>query len=95
MKFSFEVGEHERHTVSFAFDQVWGSLQIEVDGVPVRRDLRLISRSLVKRYEITVGQEEVHEVLIEKERKFFFAGFRRQKYRALIDGRLILAREGY
>ena len=95
MKFSFEVGKSERHTVSFAFDQVWGSLQIDVDGVPVRRDLRLISSSLVKRYQVTVGREEVHEVVIEKERKFFFAGFRPQKYRALIDGRLVLAREGY
>jgi hypothetical protein len=63
--------------------------------VPRQRDFRIASVRLVKRYELTVGDREAHSVVIEKERKLFFAGFRKQKYRVLIDGRLVQEHEGY
>jgi hypothetical protein len=95
MQFSFEVGEREHHSVEFSFNQMWGNLKITVDGEPVYRDLRTFSLSLVKRYELTVGDEEEHEVVIEHERKLLLAGLRPQKYRVYVDGELVLKREGF
>lgn len=92
MEITFEVGAQERHRVDFSFNQVWGNVLIAIDGVPVQRDFRLLSLNLVKRYELPVG---VHHVVIEKERKLWFAGFRPQKYRVFVDGMLVIAREGY
>jgi hypothetical protein len=86
---SFEVGTGEKHRVDFRFDQMWGGLTISVDGVPVKRDLRIFSVSLVKTYELTVGQTESHVVRIDKTRVLFFAGFRRQVVRAYVDGQLV------
>ena len=95
MRFSFEVGEKERHRVDFSFNQFWGNLNISVDGVAVQRDFRLLSLQLVKRYEFTVGQQELHQIAIEKERKLLFAGLRKQKYRVFVDGQLTEEHEGF
>ncbi|MEU7923454.1 hypothetical protein ACGFIP_27815 [Micromonospora zamorensis] len=89
MKLNFDVGVHERHEVTFSFNKFWGGLSILVDGRPVHQELRVLSVDLVKRYEFTVGQDERHAVLIEKERKLFLAGFRPQRVRAYVDGRLV------
>ncbi|MFF0123824.1 hypothetical protein ACFYP7_31600 [Micromonospora arida] len=89
MKFKFDVGVQERYEVTFSFSKVWGGLSILVDGQPVRQELRVLSVELVKRYEFVVGQEERHSVLIEKERKQLFAGFRPQQIRAYVDGHLV------
>lgn len=87
LDFEFEVGEAERHRVHFFFDQFWGSVRISVDGRRVIRDFRLFSFSATKRYRLTVGDREKHEVVIEKTRPWMAAGFRRQSCRVLVDGR--------
>ena len=94
MQFSFIVGAHEKHQVDFSFDQFIGNLEIKVDGQPVVKDFRMLSLFLTKRYEFTVGTEELHHVTIEKKRKLFLAGFRPQTYRILIDGKLVQTHEG-
>jgi hypothetical protein len=94
MQFSFEVGEHERHTVSLDFNQMIGTMRISVDGRNVVEELRLLSLSLVKTYEFFVGVNERHAVRIEKRRKLFLAGLRNQKYRVFIDGHLVREYEG-
>ncbi|HEX4057742.1 MAG TPA: hypothetical protein VHX87_05440 [Galbitalea sp.] len=86
---SFDVGNHEKHRVEMRFDQMWGSLSISVDGQPVKRDLRMFSVSLVKTYELTVGQDEKHDIRIDKTRALWFAGFRPQVVRAYVDGQLV------
>jgi len=93
MKFSFMVGVREQHRVDFSFDQFAGNLGILVDGQPLIKDFRLLSLKLTKRYEFTVGVEERHLIAIEKERKLLLAGFRPQKYRIFIDGRLVQSYE--
>lgn len=75
--------------MTFSFSKFWGGLSILVDGQPVLQELRVLSVELVKRYEFVVGQEERHSVLIEKERKLLFAGFRAQQIRAYVDGHLV------
>ena len=94
MQFSFTVGTGEQHRVEFSFDQFAGNLEIKVDGQPVVKDFRMFSLFLTKRYEFTVGVQEQHQILIEKKRKLFLAGFRPQTYRIFIDGQLAQTYEG-
>jgi hypothetical protein len=86
LEFSFDVGNAERHTVDFAFDQWSGFLTISVDGKRVIRDWRLISFGLTKTYRLTVGEAERHDVVIVKGRKLVGATFRAQVCRVFIDG---------
>jgi len=89
LEFEFEVGESERHRVHFFFDQFWGTVRISVDGRRVIRDLRLFSLSTTKRYRFTVGEQERHEVVIEKTRPLMVAGFRPQVASVFVDGRQV------
>ena len=94
MQFSFRVGVQEQHQVDFSFDQFIGNLEIKVDGQPVVKDFRMLSLSLTKRYDFTVGTHEQHHIIIEKKRKLFLAGVRPQLYRIFIDGQLAQTYEG-
>ncbi|HYT48813.1 MAG TPA: hypothetical protein VEL78_00375 [Pyrinomonadaceae bacterium] len=94
MQFSFIVGAQEKHQVDFSFDQFIGNVEIRIDGQPAIKDFRMLSLSLTKRYEFSVGINERHHVAIEKKRKLFLAGFRPQQYRILIDGQLVQTYEG-
>lgn len=95
MKFSFEVGIEERHTVEFDFNSMRGDLSIKVDGEEVLRDFRMFSLSLTKEYRFNVGTHEQHRVRIEKKRKLFLAGLREQKYRVYVDDKLVSEYEGF
>ena len=94
MKFAFTVGKDEPHQVVFSFDQFIGKLEIKVDGQTVTNDFRIFSLTLTKRYELTVGVNEKHLVVIEKKRKLFLAGVRPQQYRVFVDGHLVQTYEG-
>jgi hypothetical protein len=95
MKFSFEVGVNEKHTVEFYFNQMRGDLSIKVDGEEVVSDFRIFSLSLTKEYTFSVGQRERHGVRIEKKRKLFLAGLRKQRYRVFVDDKLVREYEGF
>jgi hypothetical protein len=86
---SFEVGDTERHQVTFSFNKFWGNLSITVDGVNVVRTVRLGSLDLVKRYDFVVGTNERHHVRIEKHRERVLAGFRPQPVYAYVDDQLV------
>lgn len=86
MDFSFEVGTVERHSVRFRFSQFFGNLRIDVDGSPALRTFRLFSLYLTESFHVEVGERERHHVSIEKTRKIWLAGLRRQTYRVLVDG---------
>jgi len=73
IQFSGRVSE--QHQVDFSFDQFIGNLEIRVDGQPVVKDFRMLSLSLTKRYEFTVGQAEQHHVAIEKKENYFSPAF--------------------
>ena len=94
MQFSFMVGVNEKHQIDFSFDQFVGNLEIRVDGQPAIKDFRMLSLSLTKRYELTVGVDEKHHIIIEKKRKLFLAGLRPMQYRIFIDGQLVQTYEG-
>ena len=58
---------------------------MESDGIDVVKTVRVLSFSLVKSYEFTVGVEEVHAVRIDMKRKLFLSGFRPQIITAWVD----------
>ena len=89
MDLSFEVGDTEFHDVLFQFDKVWGGLNIYVDGESIIKTVRFASLDLVKTWKFEVGDEEVHEVQIDKHRELMFAGFRPQPVHAFVDGKLV------
>jgi hypothetical protein len=88
MEFEVSVGQDERHTVRYVFDKVWGRATISVDGREVQRHRHLFSLGTVRKYRLTVGDRERHDVLIEKHRKAVAAGARAQLCRVFVDGRL-------
>jgi hypothetical protein len=86
LDFEFEVGETERHSVAFHFDQLLGPLRISVDGEPVVRKFKIFNFKRVERYEFSVGSSEPHQVRIEKDRKAIVGGFRAQECVTYVDG---------
>jgi hypothetical protein len=94
MDFEFEVGQSERHTVRYVFDKVWGKATISVDGHEVKRYRHLFSISPVRRYRLTVGDREQHNVVIEKRREMVAAGIRTQHCRVFVDGHVVGECEG-
>jgi hypothetical protein len=94
MKFSFEVGNEEKHSISFEYDRKWGKLFILIDGREAIKDIIIASFTLTKQYTFYVGIQERNKIVIEKERKLFFAGFRKQKYRIYVNDILVEEIEG-
>lgn len=94
MQFDFEVGLLERHRVSYAYDRTRRNLEIKVDGVAVRKGLRIMSLNLIRRYHFVVGERERHRVVIEKDRDLPLLSFRPRTYRAWVDGLLVAEHTG-
>jgi hypothetical protein len=83
--FTIEVGTEERHQLHLSFDQVFGQVQVEVDGKDVAQDWRSFSLHRTRRYGFSVGKDETHDVIIELTRKALVGGFRSQTCRVLVD----------
>lgn len=90
MKFSIELGNHEKHVIEFTFNQLLGQSLVRIDTREVVRKKRWFSEPLVDRFDFQVGQFEPVRVRIEKERKLIFAS----KYRVYIDNRLTQLYQG-
>jgi hypothetical protein len=89
--FEFQVGDTEQHRVAFHWGQLFGRVRISVDDVEVvgeNKAVRLTSPA-VRKFEFSVGDTERHDVVIEKIRKRFLGGARKQSCRAFVDGGLI------
>jgi len=89
VEFSFEVGDHEKHTVAFQWREGAGEARMAVDGVEVLRERHAFGIKLTRRYEVTVGQDEAHRVTVEKTKSRLWGGRRRQSFRVLVDDRQI------
>jgi hypothetical protein len=91
MKFSFEVGELEKHQVEFNFNQLCGTLLIRVDDQPVYQSTRLLNEPVHEVFDFMVGNAERCPVRIEKRRKPLF-GSRNILY---VNHRLMRVVEGF
>ena len=92
MKFSFDVGKNEKHTVSFSFNQMSGFLTVRVDDEKVIKVYdKFLFRSMPP-YEINVGNTEKHTVRIENESKTFLQP---REYKVFVDGKCLNTYRGY
>jgi hypothetical protein len=91
MTFKMEVGMAEKHVVEFKFNQLAGSLLIQVDNKPVVQSKRVFNEPICEVYDFTVGgRVEKSQVRIEKQRKQLF-GCRSRVY---VDNRLARVFDG-
>jgi len=91
---SFTVGEREKHTVEYQFDQAWGWLTITVDGMLVVKTLVTLTFRLVSTFTFDIGNTEVHTVRIEKHRALYRSFSKPQPIRAFVDGALVAETDG-
>ncbi len=89
MEFAVEVGTEEKHEIRLSVDQPLGQVRIEVDGNNVAQGWRPFSLHKTRRYELSVGGHQSHDVIIELSRNAVVGGFRSQTCRVLIDGDLV------
>lgn len=94
IEFTFDVGTQEHHQVHFRFDQTIGTLTIDVDGRRAVEQFQLFSLSLTAQWRLTVGEQERHDVLIQKTRKLLLAGLRPQTCSVFVDGQHFGVYEG-
>jgi hypothetical protein len=91
MKFTFEVGETEKHVIEFNFNQLLGSLLISVDQKPVYQSKRLFNEPVHEVYNFMIGSKERAAVRIEKCRKSLFG----HRNRVFVDNRLARVVDGF
>ncbi|HVT41680.1 MAG TPA: hypothetical protein VHD39_01760 [Acidimicrobiales bacterium] len=89
LEFQFEVGKEERHEVGFRFNRSLGPLTISVDDEPVVKKFTPFSMTTTERYELSVGEQERHNVVIEKSRQGFLGGFQDQVCVAYVDDEFV------
>ena len=85
MKFSFQVGEIEKHQVEYHFSPLLGVVVVKVDGKAVRRHVRLINEPMRETHDLIVGDRERHKVRFEKERTSTFT----HRNRVFVNNRLL------
>jgi len=90
MKFSLEIGEAEKHTVEYEFNQLLGTLTIKVNDKPVKKHVRFFDEPVKELHVFVVGNQEKFSVKIEKERKLLFG----QRNRVFVNDRLVKYCEG-
>ena len=90
MKFSIEVGEAEKHTIDFNFNQLLGKLVIQVNHQEFKRSLRLVDEPVRETHVIELGGVEDLTVRIEKERRQLVGS----KCRVFLNDRLYKFYEG-
>jgi hypothetical protein len=61
MDLTFEIGEHERHSVHYHFNQSSGFGAISVNGKNVKRFFQMLALSTTFHLKFSVGNEEIHE----------------------------------
>lgn len=90
MRIALEIGDTEKHHLEIAFNQLFGSTVIKVNGKEVKKSVHLFSEPVRERHELEVGKNERHTVFIEKRRKLLFG----QKWFVYVNQRLVKALQG-
>jgi hypothetical protein len=73
MKFSFEVGEIEKHQIEYSFNPLLGVLVVKVDGKPVKRHIRLVNEPMRETHDMVVGSREPQSIRFDRERTSTFS----------------------
>lgn len=72
MKFTLEVGSTEKHLIEFNFNQLYGTLVINVDDRSIFQSTRLFNEPVQEVYHFVIDGREKSDVRIEKRRKPLF-----------------------
>jgi hypothetical protein len=88
--FAFDVGTSEKHHVEFHWGASWAEARIIVDGEEVLCEKHPFGVKNVRRYEVSVGESELHLVVIENQKARLYGALRKRSFRAFIDGNLIV-----
>lgn len=72
MKFSFEVGDVEKHRVEYSFNPLLGVLVVKVDGKTVKRHVRLVNEPIRESHALVVGKREPQSIRFDRERTSTF-----------------------
>jgi len=89
VEFQLVVVTTETHRVAFRWNQWWGEARISVDDIETIRERHPFGMKRTRRYEVSVGESEVHRVLIEKRKPTLSGGVRQQNFRAFVDDDLV------
>jgi hypothetical protein len=97
MKFTFSVGNNEKHTINFDFNQLWGKLIVKVDNKDIIDTIQMWKTPFSTKEPISfeVGDKEKHKIKIVKNASPIFAGFLPCKYEVYIDENLFNTYSGY
>ncbi len=71
LRFKFEVGESEMHTVEFTYNRFWGYVDIKVDKKRFKKELIKTWIKQTRTYEFAIGNIEKHNVRINLVRSVF------------------------
>lgn len=86
VRYQVEIGAEERHVLDVSWDQVWGLMSVRVDGNEVVHRRHLFGLKRVRSYDLSVGEREVHKVVVEKRKTLPLGGVRHQAVDVYIDG---------
>jgi hypothetical protein len=81
-KYSFEVGEKEKHSLTVDHDWVMKRIHIELDGEKLADEYHY--SPLAKTFSFDVGNSEVHKVEVSLGRFSYFKG---REVKVLVDGK--------
>ena len=98
MFIAFTVGDREKHSVAYHWDQLWGGLSVMVDGEITSTTGRIAKprfRTTDAPITFEVGEEEKHTVTIQRRMLPVLAGFFPMKHMVFVDGELIESHFGY
>ncbi len=89
MEFEFELGAAEPHQVRFHTSTANGKVTIFVDGETVKQEKFRLWIPIHRRYELRVGDSEVHEVAIEVAFARLARKFTKPTCTAYVDGEVV------
>lgn len=85
-QFDIEVGDKEKHKVSFEYEKWLGKVSVKVDGVEVART-RIVVLGQSPILPVTVGDKEKHEVRFDIRPNGFF--FMKPTIGVLVDNKMV------
>ena len=94
MYIEFKVGRREKHDLAFHYNPNIGEYRVELDGRKFKNGVFIFAPPYEKWIEFSIGEKELHNVKIKKERKILMGSFLPQKYSIYVDDKLIKEVEG-
>jgi hypothetical protein len=83
----FTVGVSEKHTIEVNRNWLLGTVRVMVDGVKIKTKINIVGGT--KTIQVTVGEQEKHDVVITARIPVLFPAFRSWHFEAEADGKAL------